>query len=108
MIALEQVALRSAPEDQREWVVKHTEPSRAMRRSARKTLRHNTVLYHAEMDRIRVLVAARNAKRSLKECERNYEAALIAALGDLQAGVKIGAGTIRVRLTKDSASDVAA
>lgn len=44
-------------------IVEHSGPSRSMRRSALKTLRHNTVLYHQEMDRVRALHSARQRRR---------------------------------------------
>lgn len=49
------------------WLVEHHNPNRATKRSAFRTLRHNTVLYHQEMDRVRALHSAREAKRLAKE-----------------------------------------
>lgn len=48
------------------WIAEYYQPNRKTRRSAMRTLRHNTVLYHQEIDRIRALHSARQAKRFAK------------------------------------------
>lgn len=74
---------------------------RAVRRAALKLLRHNTVLYHAEMDRVRALVAARNAKHSSR-ADALIAAALVPV--GLVPGIRIGGKTVKVRFVGDQAT----